>query len=325
MRVRQPYGRPAEKRALQRRAVVLEWTSIGFILSIIVVVFATMGSSQAMKAAWVEDLLSLVPPLSFLVAMRFQGRPPDERFPYGYHRAFSISFLVAATALFGFGLYILFDSVMALVTKEHPTIGTMRVFGRDVWAGWLMIAALTYSAIPPVVLGRLKQPLSRELHAKTLHADAEMNRADWLTAVAGILGILGLAAGWWWADAVAAGVISVDIVRDGVTNLRHVVGDLMDRRPVTVDRSVPDEIVDRVRDALRALPWVADADVRLREEGDVLNGEAYVVPRDEADLIARFEEAGDAIRAVHWRIYDVVVTAVGALEQERGRAEEAGR
>jgi hypothetical protein len=43
-----------------------------------------------------------------------------------------------------------------------------------VWLGWLMIAALAWSAIPSVVLGRAKLPLAAEV----LYADAKMNRAN---------------------------------------------------------------------------------------------------------------------------------------------------
>ncbi len=35
------------------------------------------------------------------------------------------------------------------VLAEHPTIGTVMLFGHTVWLGWLMIAALLYSAVPP--------------------------------------------------------------------------------------------------------------------------------------------------------------------------------
>lgn len=66
-------------------------------------------------------------------------------------------------------------------------------------------------------LGRAKLPLSRELYNKILYADADMNKADWSTAAA-ILGVIGIGLGFWWADLVAAGVIALDILKDGVTN-----------------------------------------------------------------------------------------------------------
>ena len=73
----------------------LEWISILYLLSAIVLLYFTLGSSQAMKAAWVEDILGLTPPIAFLVASRVRNRKPNDRFPYGYHRATAIAYLCA--------------------------------------------------------------------------------------------------------------------------------------------------------------------------------------------------------------------------------------
>lgn len=43
-----------------------------------------------------------------------------------------------------------------------------------------------------------------------------------------MVGVLGIGFGLWWADAVAASVICLDILHDGVRNLRTVVADLLD-------------------------------------------------------------------------------------------------
>jgi divalent metal cation (Fe/Co/Zn/Cd) transporter len=53
-----------------------------------------------MKTAWAEDLLSLIPPIAILIAMRFNMRSPTERFPYVFHRIVSIAHLCSALALF---------------------------------------------------------------------------------------------------------------------------------------------------------------------------------------------------------------------------------
>jgi divalent metal cation (Fe/Co/Zn/Cd) transporter len=45
--------------------------------------------------------------------------------------------------------------------------------------------------------------------------------------------------GLWWADAAAAIVISLDIARDGVINVRAAAADLMDSRPTRCDDSAP--------------------------------------------------------------------------------------
>lgn len=315
MKVRHGFELPKELEPELRRAVRLEWTTLGFMVSIVTVIYLAMGGSQAMKAAWIEDLLSFIPPVAFLISTRYRDRAPNADFPYGYHRSVSIAFLAGAVALALFGGFILIDSVMTLAHREHPSIGTTVVFGRTIWAGWLMVAALGYSMIPPLILGRLKLGPARALHDKTLKADADMNKADWLTGGAGIVGIVGVGLGFWWADAVAAGVISLDIVKDGFQNVKRVVQDLMDRSPTTVEGERSD-IAERAREALLVLSWVQHAEVRLREEGHVFTGEAFVVPTcfDATDLPTRFDEARDRLHALDWRMHDIVLTIVEADE-----------
>lgn len=309
MKHRKRFELPHELRGVLRRAVRLEWTTIGFMTSIVVVLYFAMGSSQAMKAAWIEDLLSFVAPTAFLVSVRLSGREPSDDYPYGLHRVVSIAFLSGAVALILFGSFILVDSVVRLVRAEHPTLGLAVVFGRPVWSGWLMIAALAYSAVPPLLLGRKKLPLARRLHDKTLKADADMNRADWLTAVAAIGGITGVAFGLWWADALAGAVISLSIVKDGYDNLSRVVKDLVDHRPTTVDGDLS-EVPERVEASVGALDWVDAVQVRLREEGHVFAGEVFVTTRDCALTPERARMVREHARAVDWRVHDVVVTVV---------------
>src|SRR5215212_1301670 len=119
-----PFRLPPDKQSVSNRAKRLEVVTIIFILSIIGVISAVMGASQTMKAMWVEDVLSLVPPIAFLIGRRFSDKPPDRQFLYGYRRTVAVAFLSAATALLGMGLYILIDSAAKLAFGEAPTIQT---------------------------------------------------------------------------------------------------------------------------------------------------------------------------------------------------------
>ncbi len=305
MRSRPDFDIPDDLEPVFARAKRLEWLTLFFMTTIVIVMYLGMGGSQAMKAAWIEDMLSFVPAIAFLVSARFKDRRANDEFPYGYHRAVSIAFLAGSCALAIFGAFILIDSVMGLVRREHVSIGTMSIFGHQLWAGWVMIAALAYSAIPPLILGHMKRKPARELHDKTLMADSDMNRADWLTAGSGIVGILGVGMGWWWADSVAAGIISLDIVHDGIKNLKRVVSDLMDQKPTEVDGEVSD-VPDKVREALAQLPWIRSLDLRMREEGHVFAGEVFLVVTHVDDMPAKLEEARTIANAVDWRVRDMV-------------------
>lgn len=321
MKSREPYQLPAAQQEKIKRAEKLALWSLFFLLTITVVIFLTMGTSQAMRTAWVEDIWSMIPPIVFLVAMRIQRRKPNQRYPYGFYSIGSIAFLSAATAVFLLGLFMTFDAGRSLYRMEHPTIGAVELLGYRFWSGWLMIAALVYSAIPPVILGHLKASLGKELHAKTLLADAAMNKADWSTAVAAIIGILGVGLGFWWADAVAAGLIALDITRDGYNNLRQALTDLLDQRPTRVDSGEPDPLVEALAVALTEPAWVKQLDVRMREAGLLIAGEIFVVPEPGTTcLLQKLEDLRARALHYHWRIYDVVVSAgpPASLDTEEG-------
>ena len=308
---------PADTERALRRAVRLAWLTIAFLVTAVVAMYLVMGSSQAMKTAWAEDMLSFIPPIAFLVAVRVTHRPPSPEHPYGYHRSVGVAHLVAGTALTAMGAFLSFDSVTGLLRQEHPPVGLIGIAGHDVWAGWAMIAALAYTAVPPVLLGRAKLPLADALHDRVLHADADMNKADWMTAVGGIVGILGIGLGLWWADSAAALFIAGSILHDGVRNMRTAVGALMDARAVTVDGADTHPLVDRLEAHFGALTWVERAGVRVRDEGHVFHVEAFVVPLGGAVArLAELGEAGRSARALDWKIQDLVVVPVAELPDE---------
>jgi cation diffusion facilitator family transporter len=303
----------------QRKAVRLEWLTLAYMLSAVVLLFLTLGQSQAMKAAWIEDLLSLLPPAAFLIASRLRNRNPSEKFPWGMHRAVTVAYVFAALALLVMGSYVFLDSLIKLVRAEHPPIGVIQLFGEEVWLGWLMIGALVYSGLPAVFLGRAKARLADDLHDKVLYADAQMNKADWMTVTAAIVGIVGIGFGLWWADAVAALFISVDIVHDGWKNVRAAVHDLMDARPRRHDAREYHPIVERMHAAVNECDWVARGAVRLREEGHVFTGEVMVVPDEDAlsqdaQLLDRIEELADRLLDLEWKVHDIVVVPVREID-----------
>ncbi|HEU5109747.1 MAG TPA: cation transporter [Micromonosporaceae bacterium] len=319
MRVYDRFELPPDLAPVYRRAVRLEWITIGFFLAATTLLALTLGQSQAMKAAWIEDMLGLVPPIAFLVAARYRHRQPNDRFPYGYHRSTSIAFLSGSLALLGLGGYVVYDSATRLILAERPPIGLIELFGHQLWLGWLMITSLLLTMPPAILLGRAKIKLARRLHDKVLYADAEMNRADWLTAGAAVLGVLGIGAGLWWADAVAALVIGADIVRDGFRTTRAAVADLMDQRPTVVAGGDTHPLPDRLLAAVRDNDWVADAWLRVREEGHVFVGELLVTPVPGTDrLVERLERLGAWVREFDWRMHDLVVAPVTGIDVARG-------
>jgi cation diffusion facilitator family transporter len=308
------YRLPPEQQAQRARAGRLAWISIGLLTSAAIFLAFAVGRSQSMKTAWISDILSIVPPIAYLVAMKFELRQPTERFPYGYARALSVSFLVTAGMLSLFGITLLTDALIKLVRAERPPIGTVVLFGHQIWAGWTMIAALAYSLMCGMLVGRLKQPVAEALQDRALAAEAKMNEDEWSSEGAAIVGLLLVGFGFWWADAAAAALISINIVRDAWDSIQKVIADLMDEAPNVLAENHLEDLPARVRAAAERYDWVSQAAVRLREHGRLITGDVFVVPRDGRDLPARVERAAEELATIDWRLHGLSVMPVTALE-----------
>jgi cobalt-zinc-cadmium efflux system protein len=302
---------PPEVQADLRKAKRLEWWTLAWMSSVVVVMWLVAGSSQAMKTALIEDVLSLVPAIVFLVAAYCETKAPTRRFPFGFERVHSLSALIAAVALTAVGAFLLYDSGRTLLAQEHPTIEPVKLFGQEIWLGWLMLGALVYSIIPPVILGRIKQPVARRLSDEVLDTDAMMQKADWMTGLAGMAGILGVGLGYWWADAVAAAVISFSILDDGVTSLRVATAELVDGTPRALGKK------DLAEDAKELIAFLEarypGSRVRLRETGRYIRAEILgASPRGEDTLEDLWP--GDPKRS--WRLVQVSFSPVSLMPHD---------
>lgn len=295
----------------------LEWITVFYQLGAAALMFALAGGSQAMKTEWLENALALVPVAGALLTYRFENKPADKQRPFGYHRAGTIASMAAAFVLAGIGTYLCYDSASKLLRAERPAIGGFPVFGHTVWHGWLMVGAMFVTAIPPVVLARKKIPVAKLIHDKPLHADAEMNRANWLTNGAGMIGLTLVAFGFWWGDAAAALLISLDILRDGWTSVARSLSDVMDHHPVDIETDEADPIMDRVNEALRSLPFVSDARVLLREHGRYLFAEIFIRPHKHRlpdDVTEASRLVREAVLPLDWRLQHVAVEFTADLD-----------
>ncbi|WP_336640707.1 cation transporter [Microbacterium sp. USHLN272] len=308
---------PAEQTRALRSAIRWEWFTIGYTSITIAVIALVVGNSQAMRTAWIEDMLSLIPQIAFLVALIFVRRRPDRTHPYGMHRAMGVGHLVAGVALLAVGLNLARESVVGLVSGEHPTIGTVLLFGQTIWLGWLMVAVMAVVVVGPIFFyGPAKAKLAPVLHNKLLYADADMAKADWQTTVASIVVVLGVGVGLWWLDGAAAVFISLGIIWDGVKNTKAAIVDLMDQRARTYDSAAPHPLARDIVSYLRSKPWVGNAAVRLRDQGQVFHVEAFVVPRRGSVSLRRITEVSKGIADLDWKVQDVVIVPAERLPDE---------
>lgn len=307
---------PDEQREALRSAVRWQIFTIGYTICTIAIVAFILGNSQSMKTAWIEDMLSLIPQIVFLIALRFIKLVPSRKHPYGYHRIMETGHLVAGVTLLAVGTHLLYDAVTGLLAAEHPTIGTISLFGEAVWLGWIMMVVMAVIIIGPVFLyGPAKKRLAPKLHNKILYADADMARADWHTNVSTIVGVFGIGLGLWWLDGAAAAFISIGIISDGFKNTRSALFDLMDQRARTTDDSDPHPLGEQIVSCARAKPWVADAAIRLRDQGQVFHVEVFVTPTERSVDLEKIADLAAEIADLDWKVQDVVIVPTDPLPE----------
>lgn len=290
-------GLPQPIRADMAKAKRLEWATLALMGTVLAAMYFAMGASKAMQSALIEDALSLVPAITWLVSARLEPKRANDRWPFGYARVMSLAFLIAAVALAMVGVFLVYESGMTLIMQEHPTVEPVTIFGQQIWLGWLMIAALVYSIVPPVILGHLKEPVAERLRDKVLHTDALMQKADWQTGLAGIFGIVGIGMGFWWADSLAALFIGASVLKDGFSNTKKAAAELLDGAPRELDTAEISKEAKALKARLEML--YPGGSARMRETGRYIEAMVDGVPGP-ANLPGLSEIAGDTMPG--WRL-----------------------
>lgn len=296
----------------------LEWMTIFYQVGAAALVLWLAGNSQSMKTEWFENALAVFPPLGVLLTYETENKKQDNKHPFGHHRASTVAFVGAAFALAGIGTFLFYDAAKNLISREHPSIGGFNLFGHTIWHGWLMIGILIVTAIPPVLLAKAKIPVAKLLHDKALFADADINRANWLSNGAGVIGLLLVASGQWWGDSLAALIISVDIMHDGWGNVVKSLSDVMDHHPTDLETGRQDPIVAEMLRVLGALPFVEDVRILVREHGRYFFAEIFVKPKKDApqtqatlEPIAMTKQIREAVLPLDWRLQHVAIEITG--------------
>ncbi len=90
----------------------------------------------------------------------------------------------------------------------------------------------------------------------------------------------------------------------------------MDQRARTFDSAEPHPLARDVVSYLRSRPWVDQAAVRMRDQGQVFHIEAFVVPHHRAVRTADLTAASEGIADLDWKVQDVVIIPVEELPAE---------
>jgi divalent metal cation (Fe/Co/Zn/Cd) transporter len=164
---------------------------------------AIQSGSLSLLGFGVDAVIDSVASIVLLWRFRVETRQPQRA-----ERVETAAERIVGLALIALALYLAFGAVRALWAETHPEPSFVSL--------GLLLASVV--VLPPLAVA--KHRAARRLGSGALRADSL------LTAVAAILAAISLASlaasqsfGLWWADAIAALIVAVIILREGWSSL----------------------------------------------------------------------------------------------------------
>ena len=188
---------PERRGLLVRRAQLLAGGSVAYnvVEGVVAIASGTVAGSSALISFGLDSAVEVASGL--VILWQFGHRLPESR----ERRAQQL----IAIAFFALAAYVAYDSVRTLITGEHVRVSVVGI----------VLAAVSLVIMP--VISWAKRRTGRELDSGGVVADSVQTLlCTYLSAIL-LVGLLGNALfGWWWLDPIAALVIAVIAVREGV-------------------------------------------------------------------------------------------------------------
>jgi cation diffusion facilitator family transporter len=242
-----------------------------------------------------HSLIDLVATIITYLAVRVSGKPADEEHHYGHGKIESIAALAATSLLFFLAIYVFWEVGARLFRGDaHPVEASF-------WA----FAVIGGSIVVDFFRARLLYRVASETSSQALEADALHFGSDMWSSLAVLVGLIGIAYGFPWADSAAAAVVAVFICIAGWRLGRRTIDTLTD--------TAPQGAAERVTSIARKVRGVVAVDrVRVRPAGTNLFVEIAVAVSRTLPLERVSRVEGDIRKAIRAEMPEAEVTVISA-------------
>lgn len=263
---------------------------IAFVVAKVAVGFATGSLGVLSEAA--HSALDVAASAFAFLAVRASQKPPDREHPYGHGRTENLAAFAEGLLLLVTAAGILYAAVDRLASGSSPVRATGYAF-----------ALLGASLVIEIGRAGVLRTVGRAARSQALEAEGQNRLADVLSSAGVLAGLLGVSAGYRWADAAAALAVAV-VVAYAAARVAFRAGDiLIDRAPVGAEEDLRRTIGD-----VSGVRQVRS--VRVRRSGPRLLGDATVSTRRTLPVEAVQSLTGEVRRAVAEAMPELELTLV---------------
>lgn len=175
-----------------------------------------MTGSAALVADAMHSGADVVASGVTMASLKLSNRPADEKHPYGYGNIqFISSSIVGLILIFG-AIYLIYESVSAIIAGDISEPNPMALLGA-------LVSALTNE-----IMYRYQSCVGTENKSPAIMANAWDNRSDALSSVGVLVGIGIAVMGFPIADNIAAVVVGFMVIRIGIELNQEAISGLMD-------------------------------------------------------------------------------------------------
>jgi cation diffusion facilitator family transporter len=240
-----------------------------------------IGVSIDAVALWADGVHSLLDASSNvvgLIGIAYARKPADREHPYGHRRFETLAGVIIGLMIVA-GLVAIGSSAaraFAGASDPQPTP--------------LAAAIVGLTVVVNMIVSRIEARRGRALKSALLKADAGHTASDALASLVVLASFAGAALGFWWADAVAALIVSVFIARTAFQVLRENLGVLLDRARLDPER---------VRAVAMSIDGVREAhSIRSRGLADHVHLDLCVHLDPDLPLVRAHARAKGVVRAI---------------------------
>jgi cation diffusion facilitator family transporter len=265
------------------------------------IVGVTSGSLAILSEA-AHSLIDLGATVMTYFAVRVADKPADAEHHYGHGKVESVSALAETALLFVLSGVVMWEAVKRLMSAQPPEVEATP------WA----FAVIVLSIVVDFLRARVLYRTAAKTASQALEADALHFHSDMWSSLAVLVGLVGIALGYAWADSVAALAVSVLICIAGWRLGRRTIDTLTDTAPAGA--------ADKITAAITRIPGVVGVErLRVRQVGEVLFVDLVVavsrtLPLDR--VAALKDRILDAVRADSPAAEVTVTTEPRALDDE---------
>lgn len=137
----------------------------------------TVGS-MALIADGMHSGMDVISSFVTFLGIRAAEKPVDEKHPYGYYRAESIAGFFVTLLLTLSGIWIIYEAISSILNPGDSTLGI------------IAIIVAVFSVVINEILSKMEFHFGQKYQSLALIADAEHNRADALSSIGVLVGLV---------------------------------------------------------------------------------------------------------------------------------------